>query len=69
MQHNTRYPDRIIIYRDGVSDGQLEIVVKYEIKQLLAAFKAIEINYEPTLTVIIVQKRINTRIFEKSVSA
>ena len=67
-RHNTRYPDRIIIYRDGVSDGQLEIVVKYEIKQLLAAFKAIEINYEPTLTVIIVQKRINTRIFEKSSS-
>lgn len=69
MQRNTCYPDRIIIYRDGVSDGQLEIVVKYEVKQLLASFKAIEINYEPTLTVIIVQKRINTRIFEKSVSA
>ncbi|XP_071867732.1 argonaute 3 [Bombus fervidus] len=65
-RHNKCYPDRIIIYRDGVSDGQLQIVVKYEIKQLLASFKSIEINYEPTLTVIIVQKRINTRIFDRS---
>ncbi|XP_043528793.1 piwi-like protein Ago3 isoform X2 [Frieseomelitta varia] len=65
-KHNKRYPDRIIIYRDGVGDGQLEVVLKYEIKQLLVTFKTVQENYEPTLTVIIVQKRINTRIFERS---
>ncbi|KAK1122113.1 hypothetical protein K0M31_009951 [Melipona bicolor] len=65
-KHNKRYPDRIIIYRDGVGDGQLEVVLKYEIKQLLVSFKTVQENYEPTLTVIVVQKRINTRIFERS---
>ncbi|XP_043262895.1 piwi-like protein Ago3 [Colletes gigas] len=65
-KHNKRYPDRIIVYRDGVGDGQLETVTKYEVKQLLATFKNIESSYQPTLTVIVVQKRINTRIFAKS---
>nr|ACV84373.1 argonaute Ast1 variant [Apis mellifera] len=65
-RRNKRYPDRIIVYRDGVGDGQLDTVAKYEVKQLLATFKTIEINYQPTLTVIVVQKRINTRLFEIS---
>ncbi|XP_015435160.1 PREDICTED: piwi-like protein 1 [Dufourea novaeangliae] len=64
-KHNKRYPDRIIVYRDGVGDGQIETVAKYEVKQLLATFKNIEPSYQPTLTIIIVQKRINTRLFAK----
>lgn len=68
LQHNKRYPDRIIVYRDGVGDGQIDTVAKYEVKQLLATFKNIEPNYKPSLTVIIVQKRINTRLFAKCVS-
>ncbi|XP_033328474.2 argonaute 3 [Megalopta genalis] len=62
-KHNKRYPDRIIVYRDGVGDGQIDTVGKYEVKQLLVAFKNIEPNYQPTLTVIAVHKRINTRLF------
>lgn len=68
LQRNKRYPDRIIVFRDGVGDGQVETVAKYEVKQLLATFKNIEPSYQPTLTVVIVQKRINTRLFAKSVS-
>ncbi|KOC71336.1 Piwi-like protein 1 [Habropoda laboriosa] len=64
-KYNKRYPDRIIVYRDGVGQGQIDTVVRYEVKQLLAAFKTIEPNYQPTLTVIVVHKRINTRIFAK----
>nr|XP_034178827.1 piwi-like protein 1 [Osmia lignaria] len=64
-KHNQHYPDRIIVYRDGVGDGQIETVAKYEVKQLLAILKNIEPNYQPTLTVIIVQKRITTRLFAK----
>ncbi|CAK9832967.1 Piwi-like protein Ago3 [Anthophora retusa] len=64
-KHNKRYPDRIIVYRDGVGDGQIDTVIKYEVKQFLATFKNIEPSYQPTLTVIIVQKRINTRLFAK----
>ena len=67
-KRNKRYPDRIIVFRDGVGDGQVETVAKYEVKQLLATFKNIEPSYQPTLTVVIVQKRINTRLFAKSSS-
>ncbi|XP_043467469.1 piwi-like protein Ago3 [Leptopilina heterotoma] len=61
-QKNGFYPDRIFLYRDGVGDGQLEVVTKYEVKQLLSAFSLISTDYSPKLTIIIVQKRINTRI-------
>ncbi|XP_063984569.1 piwi-like protein 1 [Diachasmimorpha longicaudata] len=56
------YPDRIIVYRDGVGDGQLNFIAEYEIGQLKDAFKLIDPSYSPKLTVIIVQKRINTRV-------
>jgi len=46
----------------------LDYVEKYEVKQLLATFNRIAPNYKPQLSVIIVQKRINTRLFIKGVS-
>lgn len=55
-------PERIFIYRDGVGDGQLDTVANYEVKQLLDAFSSIDETYKPRLTVIVVQKRINTRL-------
>lgn len=55
-------PDRVIVYRDGVGDGQLTMCSEYEIPQLQAAFTQVEPNYKPTLTFVVVQKRINTRI-------
>jgi aubergine len=67
-QHNGCNPERIIIYRDGVGDGDLDYVEKYEVKQLIATFNRIAHNYQPQLSVIIVQKRINTRLFIKGVS-
>ena len=38
---NRCYPERIIIYRDGVSDGQLQFVENYEIPQLKTACKQV----------------------------
>jgi len=35
---NAQLPDRIIIYRDGVGDGQLPAVVDHELPQILASF-------------------------------
>lgn len=68
IQHNGCNPERIIIYRDGVGDGDLDYVEKYEVKQLMMTFNRIAPNYKPQLSVIIVQKRINTRLFIKDVS-
>ncbi|XP_011168648.1 piwi-like protein Ago3 isoform X1 [Solenopsis invicta] len=64
-EYNKCNPERIIIYRDGVGDGDLDYVEKYEVKQLIATFNRITPNYKPQLSVIIVQKRINTRLFIK----
>lgn len=50
------------MYRDGVGDGQLHIVANYEVQQLSESFALFE-SYKPKLAVIVVQKRINMRIF------
>ncbi|PRD22810.1 UNVERIFIED_CONTAM: Piwi-like protein [Trichonephila clavipes] len=60
---NHRLPEKIVLFRDGVSDGQMEIVSKYEAGQLASCFKHFSENYNPTLTINVVQKRINTRIY------
>ncbi|XP_008557727.1 piwi-like protein Ago3 [Microplitis demolitor] len=56
------FPNRIVVYRDGVGDGQLNTVAGYEVEQLSKTFAMVDPNYSPKLTVVIVQKRINTRV-------
>ncbi|XP_075063228.1 piwi-like protein 2 [Mixophyes fleayi] len=55
-------PEKIVVYRDGVSDGQLSAVVNYEIPQLQTCFSTFE-NYSPRMVVIVVQKRISTNMY------
>nr|XP_055052682.1 piwi-like protein 2 [Misgurnus anguillicaudatus] len=59
---NHTFPEKIVIYRDGVSDGQLKTVELYEIPQVLKCFETIP-NYEPKLAFIVVQKRISTTLY------
>ncbi|MBN3322502.1 PIWL1 protein, partial [Atractosteus spatula] len=65
MNYNNGLPQRIIIYRDGVGDGQLQSVVSYELQQILDCIKALGKDYSPKVTVIIVKKRISTRFFAR----
>ncbi|KFQ91864.1 Piwi-like 1, partial [Nipponia nippon] len=60
---NKYLPSRIIVYRDGVGDGQLNTLVNYEVPQFLDCLKSIGKDYNPRLTVIVVKKRVNTRFF------
>ncbi|CAH0388616.1 unnamed protein product [Bemisia tabaci] len=60
---NGKFPDRIIIYRDGVGDGAMKLIRDYEIAQIESVFRVIAPDYNPKFTFIVVQKRINTRIF------
>lgn len=60
---NGSLPQRIIIYRDGVGDGQLNAVVETEIPQLLECFKEIGSDYNPKVSIVVVKKRINSRFF------
>ena len=38
-------PERIIVYRDGVGDGQLGAVSQHEVPQLLSTFKDFGAEY------------------------
>jgi aubergine-like protein len=63
LQVNQALPTRIFIFRDGVGDGMLSMVEDFEIRQIEEAFKTLQPGYEPMLSVIVVKKRMNTRIF------
>ncbi|KAL3618099.1 argonaute 1B [Castilleja foliolosa] len=56
-------PTRIIFYRDGVSEGQFYQVLLYELDAIRKACAALEPNYQPTVTFVVVQKRHHTRLF------
>ncbi|NXO01449.1 PIWL1 protein, partial [Rhinopomastus cyanomelas] len=62
-KYNKYLPSRIIVYRDGVGDGQLSALVSYEVPQILDCLKSIGQDYSPRLAVIVVKKRLNTRFF------
>ncbi|KAF7669169.1 hypothetical protein LDENG_00236060 [Lucifuga dentata] len=63
MKFNNCLPTRIIVYRDGVGDGQLQSVVSYEVPQIIESIKTMGKDYEPKLTVVVVKKRISCRLF------
>ena len=54
-----------MIYRDGVSDGQLAAVAEHELPQIIETFSKIQPGYEPKLAVVIVKKRGNARFFQQ----
>ncbi|CAB4387407.1 unnamed protein product [Rhizophagus irregularis] len=58
---NGRLPQRILFYRDGVSEGQFRKVMEVEVDMLRKAFKGGYGDNPPKLTFIIVQKRHHTR--------
>ncbi|XP_077505848.1 piwi-like protein 1 [Amblyomma americanum] len=56
-------PDRIIVFRDGVSDGQIPQVKVWEIDQILASLQALFPGVEHKLAFVVVTKSISTRFF------
>ena len=46
LEINQYLPDKIIVYRDGVGDGQLPAVVEHELPQLLEIIKGLGPDYE-----------------------
>ncbi|XP_043338628.1 piwi-like protein 4 isoform X1 [Cervus canadensis] len=56
-KHNHGLPARIIVYRDGVGDGQLKTLVDYEVPQLLSSVTEASSNTSPKLSVIVVRKK------------
>ncbi|PIA43518.1 hypothetical protein AQUCO_01900127v1 [Aquilegia coerulea] len=56
-------PHRIIFYRDGVSEGQFNQVLLYELDAIRKACASLEEGYLPPVTFVVVQKRHHTRLF------
>nr|XP_050862637.1 piwi-like protein Siwi isoform X3 [Vespula vulgaris]XP_050862638.1 piwi-like protein Siwi isoform X3 [Vespula vulgaris] len=62
--NDNKYPDRIVVYRDGVGEGQIHLVYNHEVKEIrrrLAQMYGGEAAVK--MAFIIVNKRVNTRIF------
>ncbi|EPE10445.1 rna interference and silencing protein [Ophiostoma piceae UAMH 11346] len=63
-RHKGTLPRSVLVYRDGVSEGQYALVVSEEIPQLRRAFDHMYgMAPTPPLTVVIVGKRHNTRFY------
>ncbi|CAF3522455.1 unnamed protein product [Rotaria sordida] len=61
---NSRLPNKIVFYRDGVDDGQFSRVLNFEIPQIKQAFQDVYVKEpSPLLTFIVVKKRHHTRFF------
>ncbi|KAK1384139.1 Argonaute 1 [Heracleum sosnowskyi] len=56
-------PQRIIFYRDGVSEGQFYQVLLFELDAIRKACASLEPQYQPPVTFVVVQKRHHTRLF------
>ncbi|XP_047351672.1 protein argonaute-2 isoform X2 [Vespa velutina] len=57
------YPKKIIVYRDGVSEGQLTQVLHFELLALRKGFDSVSTDYNPLITFLVVQKRHHIRFF------
>ncbi|KAK6526283.1 hypothetical protein TWF694_004884 [Orbilia ellipsospora] len=56
-------PPIIIIYRDGVSEGEYNHVLVRELPQVLSACNRFDPGYRPRITLIVVGKRHHTRFY------
>ncbi|KAK9267610.1 hypothetical protein L1049_010041 [Liquidambar formosana] len=54
-------PKKIVVFRDGVSEGQFDMVRNEELIDLKRAIQSG--NYSPTITLIVAQKQHRTRLF------
>jgi len=62
---NKRKPERIVMYRDGVGEGQFKLVLAHEMAAIRAACQELEKDggYTPGITFVCVQKRHHMRLF------
>ncbi|KAM3284507.1 protein argonaute 2 [Capsicum chacoense] len=58
---NSVKPNRIVVFRDGVSEGQFDMVLNEELVDLAKAIY--DNHYQPAITLVVAQKRHHTRLF------
>lgn len=64
-KRNTNLPEQILVYRDGVSEGQYDTVLREELPCFYAAFEKLypAKTKKPKISIIIVGKRHHTRFY------
>ncbi|KAL1538441.1 Protein argonaute-2 [Salvia divinorum] len=60
-QLNGIKPKKIVVFRDGVSEGQFDMVLNEELSALKRAVS--DDHYQPRITLVVAQKRHKTRLF------
>lgn len=61
--NNGNLPQNILVYRDGVSDGQFNMVLTEELPKIQAAAKAVYRGTLPNITIVVCGKRHNVRFY------
>ncbi|XP_031490006.1 protein argonaute 4-like [Nymphaea colorata] len=61
-----RKPEKMIIFRDGVSESQFNQVLNIELEQIIEACDFLEPGYRPKITLIVAQKNHHTKLFQNS---
>jgi eukaryotic translation initiation factor 2C len=56
-------PVHLIYFRDGVSEGQYQDILKHELNQIRNACKKLNANFKPTITFVVCTKRHHARMF------
>ena len=60
-------PSRILVFRDGVSEGQFSEVLREEMQGIRTACLLLSPDYRPQITYVVVQKRHHARLFPAAV--
>jgi len=63
---STGKPQRIIFFRDGVSEGQFAKIITHELTAIRKACARLSPEYRPPITFVVVQKRHHTRLFPEN---
>lgn len=66
LHDQKKLPDYIMIYRDGVGRSQRKQVISVELPQVINVFKNFKGDYNPKVTLIIVNKRIHQRFIKEN---
>merc|ERR1712042_49864 len=62
-RNSGRKPEKIVMFRDGCSEGQFLTVLSKELVAIRKACEELEQGYNPPITFLVVQKRHHTRFF------
>ncbi|CAI7666099.1 unnamed protein product [Penicillium glandicola] len=61
--NNGNLPQNILVYRDGVSEGQFPMVLTQELPKIQAAAEAVYRGSKPNITIVVCGKRHNVRFY------